>query len=184
MLLVAEERAVLGGGGVFIGPSPPVLPSICILILYKSAACSMGLSEMDAQVYNTLGRRYGNEGNIIPRSHNPPPTHPPPTEMGKRRPQEVRLVTTRCLAQMSLWSDLRGRGQRSGGRPGRQIDGFGAVAQEMCAAFNNATAENNAALIGVKLLLIGVYGGPLSRRTGRRGEAVSQPRNISGAAAR
>lgn len=64
---------MLGGGGLFIGPSPPVLPSICILILYKSAACSMGLSEMDAQVYNTLGRRYGNEGNIIPRSHNPPP---------------------------------------------------------------------------------------------------------------
>lgn len=74
MLLVAEERAGWGvGGGLFIGPSPPVLPSICILILYKSAACSMDLSEMDAQVYNTLGRRYGNEGSIIPRSHNPPP---------------------------------------------------------------------------------------------------------------
>lgn len=171
-------------GGLFIGPSPPVLPSICILILYKSAACSMGLSEMDAQVYNTLGRRYGNEGNIIPRSHNPP--HPP-SDMGKRwrRPREVRLVTARCLAQM-LWSDLRGRGQRSGRRPGRQIDGFGAgaIAQEMYAAFDNTIAENNAALIGFKLLLIGVYGGPLSRRKGWRGEAVSQPRNISSSAAR
>lgn len=31
----------------------------------------MGLSEMDAQVYDALGRRYGSEGNITPRSHKP-----------------------------------------------------------------------------------------------------------------
>lgn len=54
----------------------------------------------------------------------------------------------------------------------------------MYAAFNNSIAENNAALIGFKLLLIGVYGGPLSRRTGWGGEAVSQPTNISSSAAR
>lgn len=37
----------------------------------------MGLSEMDAQVHNALARRYGNEGNITPRSHKPRP--PPAT---------------------------------------------------------------------------------------------------------
>lgn len=41
-----------------------------------------------------------------------------------------------------------------------------AQAQEMRAALNNAIAENNAALIGFKLLLIGVYGGQLSRWKG------------------
>lgn len=141
----------------------------------------MGLSEMDAQVYNTLGRRYGNEGNIIPRSHNPPiPPPNPPSDMGKRwrRPREVRLVTARCLAQMSLWSDLRGRGQRGGGVAGARLMGV-APAQERRGEERGAALENNAALIGFKLLLIGVYGGPLSRRTGWRGEAVSQPRNIS-----
>lgn len=43
-----------GGGQAVYWPIArgTVLHSICILILYKSAACSMGLSEMDAQVYN------------------------------------------------------------------------------------------------------------------------------------
>lgn len=56
----------------------------------------MGLSEMDAQVYNTQGRRYGNEGNIIPRSHKPPQRHVQEAAAGG-----IRLVTARCLAQMS-----------------------------------------------------------------------------------
>lgn len=50
----------MGGGGsqVVCWPitgSATVLHSICILILYKSTVCSMGLSEMDAQVYNKQG---------------------------------------------------------------------------------------------------------------------------------
>lgn len=45
---------VVGGQAVYwpIARST-ALHSICILILYKSAACSMGLSEMDAQVFIT-----------------------------------------------------------------------------------------------------------------------------------
>lgn len=47
----ATAAAVVGGQAVYwpIARSA-ALHSICILILYKSAACSMGLSEMDAQV--------------------------------------------------------------------------------------------------------------------------------------
>lgn len=85
-----------GGGCLSARPGRTVLRPICILILYKSAACSMGLSEMDAQVYNTQGRRYGNEGNIIPRSHKPPRRHVQEAAAGG-----IRLVTARCLAQMS-----------------------------------------------------------------------------------
>lgn len=47
-----------GGGQVVYWPisgSATVLQYICILILYKSTACSMDLSEMDAQVYNKQG---------------------------------------------------------------------------------------------------------------------------------
>lgn len=48
----------VGRGGAVYCPiitHSTVLRSICILILYKSSACSMDLSEMDAQVYNKQG---------------------------------------------------------------------------------------------------------------------------------
>lgn len=57
-MLWKEGEGGLDGGQVVYWPitgSATVLQSICILILYKSAACSMGLSEMDAQVYNKQG---------------------------------------------------------------------------------------------------------------------------------
>lgn len=56
--IASEERGVGEGGQVVYWPitgSATGLHSICILILYKSTACSMGLSEMDAQVYNKQG---------------------------------------------------------------------------------------------------------------------------------
>lgn len=47
-----------GGGQMVYWPivaGATVLLSICIVILYKSPACSMGLSEMDVWVYNKQG---------------------------------------------------------------------------------------------------------------------------------
>lgn len=58
-LLEAKGNGEGGGGSQVvcwpITGSATVLHSICILILYKSTVCSMGLSEMDAQVYNKQG---------------------------------------------------------------------------------------------------------------------------------
>lgn len=55
--IASRRRAAAGGWGgqALYWPfaRSTALHSICILILYKSAGCSMGLSEMDAQVFIT-----------------------------------------------------------------------------------------------------------------------------------
>lgn len=58
ILFLGTEKKMMGWGGALYCPvitHSTVLHSICILILYKSSACSMDLSEMDAQVYNKQG---------------------------------------------------------------------------------------------------------------------------------
>lgn len=73
---------------------------------------------------------------------------------------------------MSLWDSFRAGGGAQA-HLGRVADGwFGArasaIARKPYAAFNNLVDKHKAALIGFKFLLIGVYGGLLSREKGGR----------------
>lgn len=109
---------------------------------------------------------------MTPSSHKPCPPSPPATCAGGGGEH---ISTSLVALHKCLYGPVFERGGRGQAHLGRAADGwFGAqastIAQKLYAAFNNLVDEHKAALIGFEFLLIGVYGGLLSR--GKAGAAV------------